>query len=208
MSIIDKLKDLKEQLPKTTLGEKVQMEDNNPMKHIKTEVRPEIEEEEGDENEGTHPYIGPAKENYILLSTFKARFKAPDCFIRPDQIFLITKPSYDVINSKLENKFKISFTMVDAKHYFGKPSEYTNFKLDYDLADLVKNFNQNPPEWFEISEYDDDAEIPRIFTRYWGLKIIKLEFSECNTMSSGMMKYYTITLSFEKEKTSHEKLKD
>jgi hypothetical protein len=193
MSIIDKLKGIKEQLPKTALDEKVQKENNNLKDQIKAEIKPEENEENN-----THPGLGPAKEDYILLNTFSARFEKADCFIKPDQIFIVTKPSYDVSNSKVEHEFKISFTMVDVKHYFGKPSEYTNFKLDQEIIDLVDDFNQNSPEWFELAERGDDSDIIRISTRYYEPRITKIEFPEFNTMVEGVMKYYTATISYDR----------
>lgn len=193
MSIIDKLKGIKDQLPKTVLNEKVQKENNNLKDQIKAEIKPEENEENN-----THPGLGPAKEDYILLNTFSARFEKADCFIKPDQIFIVTKPSYDISNSKVEHEFKISFTMVDAKHYFGKPSEYTNFKLDQEIIDLVNDFNQNSPEWFEFAEYGDDSDIIRVSTRYYEPKITKIEFPEFNTMVEGIMKYYTATISYDR----------
>jgi hypothetical protein len=193
MSIIDKLKGIKDQLPKTVLNEKVQKENNNLKDQIKAEIKPEENEENN-----THPGLGPAKEDYILLNTFSARFEKADCFIKPDQIFIVTKPSYDISNSKVEHEFKISFTMVDAKHYFGKPSEYTNFKLDQEIIDLVNDFNQNSPEWFEFSEHGDDSDIIRVSTRYYEPKITKIEFPEFNTMIEGVMKYYTATISYDR----------
>lgn len=193
MSIIDKLKGIKEQLPKTALDEKVQKENNNLKDQIKAEIKPEENEENN-----THPGLGPAKEDYILLNTFSARFEKADCFIKPDQIFIVTKPSYDVSNSKVEHEFKISFTMVDVKHYFGKPSEYTNFKLDQEIIDLVDDFNQNSPEWFELAERGDDSDIIRVSTRYYEPRITKIEFPEFNTMVEGVMKYYTATISYDR----------
>lgn len=193
MSIIDKLKGIKDQLPKTVLNEKVQKENNNLKDQIKAEIKPEENEENN-----THPGLGPAKEDYILLNTFSAHFEKADCFIKPDQIFIVTKPSYDISNSKVEHEFKISFTMVDAKHYFGKPSEYTNFKLDQEIIDLVNDFNQNSPEWFEFAEYGDDSDIIRVSTRYYKPKITKIEFPEFNTMVEGIMKYYTATISYDR----------
>lgn len=194
MSIIDKLKGIKDQLPKTVLNEKVQKENNNLKDQIKAEIKPEENEENN-----THPGLGPAKEDYILLNTFSARFEKADCFIKPDQIFIVTKPSYDISNSKVEHEFKISFTMVDAKHYFGKPSEYTNFKLDQEIMDLVNDFNQNSPEWFEFSERGDDSDIIRVSTRYYGPRITKIEFPEFNTMVEGVMKYYTATIFYDRK---------
>lgn len=193
MSIIDKLKGIKDQLPKTALDEKVQKENNNLKDQIKAEIKPEENEENN-----THPGLGPAKEDYILLNTFSARFEKADCFIKPDQIFIVTKPSYDISNSKVEHEFKISFTMVDAKHYFGKPSEYTNFKLDQEIIDLVDDFNQNSPEWFELAEHGDDSDIIRVSTRYYEPRITKIEFPEFNTMIEGVMKYYTATISYDR----------
>ena len=193
MSIIDKLKGIKDQLPKTALDEKVQKENNNLKDQIKAEIKPEENEENN-----THPGLGPAKEDYILLNTFSARFEKADCFIKPDQIFIVTKPSYDVSNSKVEHEFKISFTMVDVKHYFGKPSEYTNFKLDQEIIDLVDDFNQNSPEWFELAEHGDDSDIIRVSTRYYEPRITKIEFPEFNTMIEGVMKYYTATISYDR----------
>lgn len=193
MSIIDKLKGIKDQLPKTALDEKVQKENNNLKDQIKAEIKPEENEENN-----THPGLGPAKEDYILLNTFSARFEKADCFIKPDQIFIVTKPNYDISNSKVEHEFKISFTMVDAKHYFGKPSEYTNFKLDQEIIDLVDDFNQNSPEWFELAEHGDDSDIIRVSTRYYEPRITKIEFPEFNTMIEGVMKYYTATISYDR----------
>ena len=191
MSIIDKLKNLKEQLPNITLKEEVPKKSTLKDQIISTELK--------FKDENTHPCVGPAKEDYILLNTFSARFEKADCFIRPDQIFIVTKPSYDINNSETEHEFKISFTMVDAQHYFGKPSEYTNFKLDQEVIDLVNNFNQNSPEWFELNEYGDDSEIIRISTRFYEPRITKIEFPEFNTMVDGVMKYYTATIFYDRK---------
>lgn len=192
MSIIDKLKDLKEQLPKITT-EKVQKENSDFLKD-KIDTNLEITEETPH-----HPCIGPAKEDYICLNTFSACFEKAECFIRPDQIFTVTKPDYDISsNSKTELKFKISFTMIDAKHYFGKPSEYTNFKSDQEIIDLIKEFNQDPPEWFELTEYGDNSNSVRITTRFWEPRITRIEFPEFNTMTEGIIKYYTATISCSK----------
>ena len=134
MSIIDKLKSLRDRLPNLTLKESVQKE---------TTLKDPIIEAELKVNTGENipPCIGPAKEDYILLNTFTARFKDEGCFIKPDQIFIVTKPSYSINDSKVEHEFKISFTMIDAKYFIGKPTEYTNFKLDQEIMNLVKEFN-------------------------------------------------------------------
>lgn len=195
MSIIDKLKDLKDQLPKTKLDEKVQKETNNLKDQVQAELRPE--------DDNTHPGLGPAKEDYILLNTFEVQFAKGDCFIRPEQVFAVARPDYDVINSHEDKEIEITFTSVDAKHYFGKPSEYTNFKTDQDIYDLVDQFNQNPPEWFDFIEIGDDSGSPRLTTRFWGLNITKIKFPEFNTMTEGVMKYYTVTMCYNRKQTYH-----
>lgn len=200
MSIIDKLKDLKDQLPKTKLDERVQKETNNLKDQVQAELRPE--------DDNTHPGLGPAKEDYILLNTFEVQFAKEDCFIRPEQVFAVARPDYDVINSHEDKEIEITFTSVDAKHYFGKPSEYTNFKTDQDIYDLVDQFNQNPPEWFDFIEIGDDSGSPRLTTRFWGLNITKIKFPEFNTMTEGVMKYYTVTMCYNRKQTYHGEYED
>lgn len=191
MSIIDKLKGLRDRLPNLTLKESVQKETTLKDQIIEAELKVNT-------GENTPPCIGPAKEDYILLNTFTARFKDEGCFIKPDQIFIVTKPSYSINDSKVEHEFKISFTMVDVKYFIGKPNEYTNFKLDQEIMNLVKEFNTNAPEWFELIEYGDNSETPRISTRYWGPRITKIEFPEFSTITEGMMKYYTATIFYDR----------
>lgn len=195
MSIIDRLKNIKDQLPKNKLEEKVQKE-NTIKDNIIAEVKTDSEEEPT-----VHPELGPAKEDYIMLNTFQIQFPKGDWFIKEGQIFAVKKADRDIINSYEDNELKISFTMVDAKHYFGKPSEYTNFKSDQDIYDLIEQFNQNPPEWMDFVEYGDDSELCRLTTRYWGLSITRVEFPEFNTLTTELMKYYTVTLCYEKKKT-------
>lgn len=196
MSIIDKLKDLKDQLPKAKLNEKVQQE-NIIQDNILAEVGPE------DGEPTVHPGMGPAKEDYIMLNTFQVQFPKNGCFIKDNQVFAIKKPDYDVINSHEDSELKITFTMVDAKHFFGKPSEYTNFKSDQEIYDLIEQFNQNPPEWLDLIEYGDNSELLRLTTRYYGLSITRVEFPEYSTLTTGLMKYYTVTMCYERKKIYH-----
>jgi hypothetical protein len=189
MSIIDRLKNIKDQLPKVALDEKVQKE-TDIKDQIKTEIKPE-------ENIN----LGKGQvEDYILLNTFSAEFEKEDCPIKADQIFTIKKPEYDILNSNENQEIKISFTMVDCKHYLGKPTVYSNFKSDDEVVALIKEFNMNTPEWFQITEYGDDSNLPRLTTRYLGLKITKISFSEFSTLAEeGMMKYYTATMTYDRK---------
>lgn len=198
MSIIDKLKGIKDQLPKTALDEKVQKENNNLKDQIKAEIKPEENEENN-----THPGLGPAKEDYICLNTFSVQFQQKNTsFIASKNIFAVAKPDYDIINSREDNEIKITFALIDAKHYFGKPSEYTNFKTDQEVYDLIQQFNQDPPEWMEFVEYGDDSELPRITTRYYGLSITRIQFPEYNVQDNSM-KYYTATVCFDRKSVFH-----
>ena len=198
MSIIDRLKDLKDQLPKTKLEEKVQKENNNLTELVNNEIKPKEEEEPT-----VHPGMGPAKEDYICLNTFSVQFQQKETsFIDGSKVFAVGRPDYDIINSREDNEIKITFALVDAKHYFGKPSEYTNFKTDQEVYDLIQQFNQDPPEWMEFVEYGDESELPRLTTRYYGLNISRIQFPEYNVQDNSM-KYYTATLSFDRKRTYH-----
>lgn len=195
MSIIDKIKDLKEQLPKIKLDEKVQKETN-----LKDQIKTELLETEED---NVHPHIGSVKEDYILLNTFTVQFEKEDCFIQGDKVFAIKKADYNLITGdKEKQELKITFAVVDAKYYIGKPTEYTNFKTDQEIYDLITQFNQEPPKWMELTEYGDETELPRLTTRFWGLKITKVEFPEYNVQDDSM-KYYIATLSYDKKQTHH-----
>ena len=196
MSIIDKIKDLKEQLPKIKLDEKVQKETSNLEDQVKTEIKPE-------EENNTHSGLGPVKEDYILLNTFMVRFEKEDCFIQGDKVFAVKKADYNLtVSNKEKQELKITFAVVDAKYYIGKPTEYTNFKTDQEIYDLITQFNQEPPKWMELTEYGDETELPRLTTRFWGLKITKVEFPEYNVQDDSM-KYYIATLSYDKKQTHH-----
>jgi hypothetical protein len=198
MSIIDKLKGIKDQLPKTALDEKVQKENNN----LEDQVKAEIKSEENEES-NTHPGLGPAKEDYILLNTFTVQFERKDSFIQGDKVFAVKKADYDLTAiNKEKQELKITFAVVDAKHYIGRPTEYTNFKTDQEIYDLITQFNQEPPKWMELTEYGDETELPRLTTRFWGLKITKIEFPEYNVQDDSI-KYYIATLSYDKKQTHH-----
>ena len=198
MSIIDKQKGIKDQLPKTKLDEKVQKENNNLTELVNAEIKPDHEEEPT-----VHPGSGPAKEDYICLNTFAVQFQQKETsFINSRNIFAIARPDYDVINSREDNEIKITFALIDEKHNIGKPSEYTNFKTDQEVYDLIQQFNQDPPEWIEFIEYGDESGLPRITTRYYGLNITRIEFPEYNVQNDSM-KYYTATLCYERKRLCH-----
>ena len=148
------------------------------------------------------------KEDYILLDTFSVRFEKENHLINPDQIFKIIKPEFDIINSQEQNEIKVTFTVVNSKHFFGKPTELTNFKTDQEIIDLAEDFNQNTPEWIEFTEYGDNSDLPRITTRYWGLKITKINFSDFNTQVEGMIKYYTATITYDRKSTTKGEFND
>ena len=148
------------------------------------------------------------KEDYILLDTFSVRFEKENHLINPDQIFKITKPEFDIINSQEQNEIKVTFTVINSKHFFGRPTELTNFRTDQEIIDLAEDFNQNTPEWIEFTEYGDNSDLPRITTRYWGLKITKINFSDLNTQVEGMIKYYTATITYDRKSTTKGEFND
>jgi hypothetical protein len=194
MNIIDKLKNLWDQLPTIKLDKKEKKETDNLQDQVQTEIKPDGENQ-------PIPNLGLVKEDYILLNTFTVQFDEPDnCFIKGDNVFVIKKADYDVINSQEDYEIKVTFAVVDVKHYFGKPNEYTNFKTDQDIYNLVSDFNQNPPEWMELIEYSDDSEFPRLTTRYLGLNITRIEFPEYNVQDDSM-KYYTVTICYREKQT-------
>ncbi len=147
-----------------------------------------------------NPYLtSDIKEEYIHLNTFDVKFQK-ECLIERGAVLAVKKADYDVINLNENHEIKISFAVIDKKYYTDKPGQFTNFTSDDNVCSSVREFNEFPPEWMEFIEHSDKTGSPILTTKYWGLRITKIEFPEYHCKNN-LVKYYTVTICYDWKET-------